>query len=343
VVFSISVPDSKAPSTADKVRFDQILMERLRGIPGVSEVGMGSSVPMNGGNNLGDLISREDMPATRNDYSAGFDSVAGDYFQALKIPLLSGRFLTRQDDSETAPKVAVVNDMLAHRLFGTENPIGRQLHFKNAVWEIVGVVGSVRRFALDYGETPEIYFAQTYFPWSVCVVIRSKVPPTALANNIRLAIHGVDPDLPIADFRTLNEAVSGTLQTRKIMLVLLGIFSATALVLACIGIYGVISYSVAQRTREMGIRMALGADSWQVVSLVLKQGLRLVAIGLGIGIAASFGAGILIANQLYDVSSSDPVVMLAVVLVLCLVALLASWLPARRASRVNPSTALRAE
>ena len=343
IVFNISVPDSRAPATADKVRFGQMLVERLRQIPGVSQVGVGSSVPMNGGNNLGDLISREDRPETRNDSSAGFDSVAGDYFQALEVPLLSGRFLTRQDDTEKAPKVMVINDVLAHKFFGDESPLGRQLHFKGDVWEIVGVVGSVRRYALDYGTTPSVYFAQTYFPWRMCVVVRTRVPPLTLANEIRLAVRDVDPDLPIADMRTLEEAVNATLQTRRIMLVLLGIFAATALALSCIGIYGVISYSVAQRTREVGIRMALGADARQVVSLILRQGFRLVLVGLGVGIAASFGAGILIANQLYDVSRTDPIVMGGVVLVLSSVALLASWLPAHRASRVNPVVALRSE
>ena len=343
IVFNISVPDSRAPATADKVRFGQMLVERLRQIPGVSQVGVGSSVPMNGGNNLGDLISREDRPETRNDSSAGFDSVAGDYFQALEVPLLSGRFLTRQDDTEKAPKVMVINDVLAHKFFGDESPLGRQLHFKGDVWEIVGVVGSVRRYALDYGTTPSVYFAQTYFPWRMCVVVRTRVPPLTLANEIRLAVRDVDPDLPIADMRTLEEAVNATLQTRGIMLVLLGIFAATALALSCIGIYGVISYSVAQRTREVGIRMALGADARQVVSLILRQGFRLVLVGLGVGIAASFGAGILIANQLYDVSRTDPIVMGGVVLVLSSVALLASWLPAHRASRVNPVVALRSE
>jgi putative ABC transport system permease protein len=343
LVFNISVPDSKAPATADKVRFCQLLMERLKQAPGVLEVGMGSSAPMNGGNGLGDLISREDRPETRNDFGAGFDSVAGDYFQGLRIPLLSGRFLTRQDDSEKAQKVLLVNDMLARKFFGNENPIGRLLHFKDAVWEIVGVVGSVRRFALEYSPSPAIYFAQTYFPWRVCVIVHAKVPPLTLTNELRLAIRDLDQDLPIADVHTLESAVDATLQTRKIMLVLLGIFALTALVLACIGIYGVISYSVAQRTREMGIRMALGADSRNVIALVLRQGLRVVVIGLGLGIAASFGAGVLIANQLYGVSRTDPPVMAGVVLVLSVAAVLASWLPARRASRVEPSVALRSE
>jgi predicted permease len=343
MVFNLTVPNSRAPENADKVRLGQIIMERLGRIPGVSDVGMGSSVPMNGGNGLGDLVSREDRPETRNDFQAGFDSVAGDYFKALRVPLLSGRFLTRQDDSGTAPKVMLVNDALAKMLFGKENPLGRQLHFKDDAWEIVGVVGSVRRYALDYGATPQVYFPQTYFPWRMCVLVRTRAPAPTLANEVRLALRDIDPDLPVADLRMLKESIASTLQVRRIVLVLLSIFAVTALVLACIGIYGVISYSVAQRTREVGIRMALGADSGRVVALVLRQGFNLVLVGLGIGIAASLGAGLLIANQLYDVSKTDPVVMAAVILILCAVALLASWLPARRAAKVNPSVALRSE
>jgi predicted permease len=343
MVFNLTVSNSRAPENADKVRLGQIIMERLGRIPGVSDVGMGSSVPMNGGNGLGDLVSREDRPETRNDFQAGFDSVAGDYFKALRVPLLSGRFLTRQDDSGTAPKVMLVNDALAKMLFGKENPLGRQLHFKDDAWEIVGVVGSVRRYALDYGATPQVYFPQTYFPWRMCVLVRTRAPAPTLANEVRLALRDIDPDLPVADLRMLKESIASTLQVRRIVLVLLSIFAVTALVLACIGIYGVISYSVAQRTREVGIRMALGADSGRVVALVLRQGFNLVLVGLGIGIAASLGAGLLIANQLYDVSKTDPVVMAAVILILCAVALLASWLPARRAAKVNPSVALRSE
>ena len=343
LVFDLSIPNAKAPETADKVRLQQRILERLAQLPGVSRVGMASAAPMNGGNNLGDLISREDRPDTRNDYSAGFDSVGGDFFQTLQIPLLRGRFLTREDDTETAPKVMVVNDILAGSLFGKTDPIGKQLHFKGAVWEIVGVVRSVRRYQLDGNDPPAVYFGRTYFPWWTCIVVRTSVPPLTLASEIRGAVREIDPDLPIARFNTLQSSVESTLQVRRVVLVLLGIFAVTALVLACVGIYGVISYSVAQRTREVGIRMALGAGSGQVVLMILRQGIKFVAIGLLVGVAASIGAGKLLAQQLYEVSSADPLVIATVALALLAVAVLASWLPARRAARVNPSIALRAE
>ncbi|HEY4299886.1 MAG TPA: ABC transporter permease [Candidatus Didemnitutus sp.] len=343
LVFDLSISNSKAPSTADKVRLNQRILERLGQVPGIVNVGIASSVPMNGGNGLGDLVSREDRPETRNDNNAGFDSVGGDFFQALKIPLLSGRFLTRQDDTESAPKVMLVNDVLARTLFGKEDPVGRQLHFKEATWEIVGVVGSVRRYQLDYGPTPQVYFGRTYFPWRATVVVRTAVPPTTLVTSIRKAVQEVDADLPLADVGTLEQSVSSTLHVRRVMLVLLGIFAATALLLACVGIYGVISYSVSQRTREMGIRMALGAATRQVLSLVMGQGIKLVLIGIIIGLVGSFGTGFLIAAQLYATPRFDTLVFASVPLVLLSVAFLATWLPARRASRVNPAIALRAE
>ncbi|HEY4245973.1 MAG TPA: ABC transporter permease [Lacunisphaera sp.] len=343
LVFDLSISNSKAPSIADKVRLNQRIIEQLAQVPGVVNVGIASSVPMNGGNGLGDWVSREDRPETRNDNNAGFDAVGGDFFQTLKIPLLSGRFLTRQDDTESAPKVMLVNDVLARTLFGKEDPVGRQLHFKDATWEVVGVVGSVRRYQLDFGPTPQVYFGRTYFPWRTTVVVRTAMPPTTLTASIRKAVQEVDADLPMAEVGTLEQSVSSTLHVRRMMLVLLGIFAATALLLACVGIYGVIAYSVSQRTREMGIRMALGADTRQVLALVLQQSLRLVLIGIIIGIGGSFGAGAFLAAQLFATPRVDAVVFAAVPFVLLSVAFLATWLPARRASRVNPAIALRAE
>jgi predicted permease len=343
IVFDLSLPNAKTPTSADKVRLGQRILERLSEIPGVSRAGMASAVPMNGGNGLGDLVSREDRPETRNDLQAGFDSVGGDFFQALGIPLLRGRFLTRQDDTDSAPKVMIINDTLSQTLFGKDDPIGKLLHFKDATWEIVGVVGSVRRFQLDFGASPAVYFGRTYFPWRTTVVLHTSVPPLSLAPEIRRAIRDVDPDLPIARLNTLDQSVANTLQVRRIMLALLAIFASTALLLACVGIYGVISYSVAQRTREVGIRIALGADSNKVVALILGQGIKLVLIGLVVGIIASVGAGLMLANQLFGVSTVDPLVLATVSFVLLAVALVASWIPARRAARVNPAVALRAE
>jgi ABC-type antimicrobial peptide transport system permease subunit len=237
----------------------------------------------------------------------------------------------------------LINEALARRLFEKEDPLGRLLHFKDATWEIVGIVGNVRQFQLDIDPFPQVYYPQVFFPWSNSILVRTRVPPLTLVADVRRAIHAVDPEQPIANLRTLEQSVANSLQTRRVVLTLLAVFAATALFLACIGIYGVMTYSVVQRTREMGIRIALGAGAGQVVALVLRDGLRLVLIGLLLGAFAGFVAGRLIASLLYNVSAADPVVFLTVSLVLLSVALFACWLPARKATQVDPITALRTE
>jgi len=237
----------------------------------------------------------------------------------------------------------IVNDVLARRLFGDEDPVGRLLHFKDATWQIVGEVGSVRRFALGFDPTPQVYYPQVFFPWYNSIVVRTQVPPLTIAPDIRHAIHEVDPEQPVANLGTLEQAVGNSIQVSKVILTLVGLFAAIALVLACIGIYGVMAYSVAQRTREMGIRLALGAGTGQVTTLVLRDGMKLVLLGLGLGAIASLGAGQLLASQLYRVTGTDPLVFTLVALVLVGVALLACWLPARKATKINPLDALRSE
>ena len=345
LVFDLSQPNTKAPTVGHRVRFVREILQRIAQVPGVASVGMASSTPMNGNAYFGDLVTREDQPDTRNDsrFNAGFDSVAGGFFQTLGIPLLRGRFFTEADNDEAAPKVMIVNDVLARRLFGDEDPLGRLIHFKDATWEIVGVVGSVRRFALGFDPTPQVYYAQVYFPWYTTIVVRTRVPPLTLAPGVRRAVQSVDPEQPIANLGTLEQAVGNSVQTSRIVLTLVGLFAATALVLACIGIYGVMAYSVAQRTREMGIRIALGAGSGQVVALVLRHGMTLVLVGVAIGALGSLGAGQLLSSQLYRVTGTDPLVFTLVAIALIVVALLACWLPARRATRVDPVTALRTE
>jgi len=345
LVFDLSQPGTKAPTVGHRVRFIRDVLDRVGRIPGVASAGMVSCTPMNGNRYYGDLVTREDQPDTRNDsrFNAGFDSVAGDFFPTLGIPLLRGRFFTAADNDEAAPKVMIVNDVLARRLFGDEDPVGRLLHFKDATWQIVGEVGSVRRFALGFDPTPQVYYPQVFFPWYNSIVVRTQVPPLTIAPDIRRAIHEVDPEQPVANLGTLEQAVGNSIQVSKVILTLVGLFAATALVLACIGIYGVMAYSVAQRTREMGIRLALGAGTGEVTTLVLRDGMKLVLLGLGLGAIASLGAGQLLASQLYRVTGTDPLVFTLVALVLVSVALLACWLPARRATRVDPVTALRAE
>ena len=343
LVFSLSQPGSKAPTIEHRTRFIRDILRSLSQVPGVAAAGEASSTPMNGRIGYGEFVSREDRPATRSDYNAGFDGVDGDFFRTFGIPLVRGRFFTEADNDDKAPKVMIVNDTLARRLFPDEDPLGRLLHFKDATWEIVGIVGSVRQYQLDVDPRGQVYMPSIRFPWSTMFAVRTHVPPLTLAADIRRAVQAVDPQQPIANLATLTDAVERSLQGRRTMLTLLLIFAGTALLLACVGIYGVIAYSVSQRTREMGIRIALGAGTVRVVSLVVRDGLKLVFLGVAAGALASFGAGKLLAAQLYATSGSDPVVFALVAALLLVVALLACWLPARRATRVNPVEALRAE
>ena len=343
LMFDLSQPGTKAPTVEHRVRFVRAVMDRIAQIPGVATVGMMSSTPMTPNTGYGDLVSREDKPDTRNNLGAGFDSVAGDAFQTLGIPLLRGRFFTEADNNATAPKVMIINDVLARRLFEQEDPVGRLLHFKDATWEIVGVVGSIRQFQLDFDPIPQLYYPQVYFPWYTSVVVRTRLPPLSLAADVRRAVQAVDAEQPIANLTTLEQSVSNSLGVRRTVLMLLGLFAVAALALACIGIYGVMAYTVAQRTREMGIRIALGAGSGQVLELVLRDGMKLVLLGLGIGVVGSLGAGLLLSSQLYRVHWADPLVLALVAFALLAAALLACWLPARRATQVDPVIALRAE
>ncbi|HVU32087.1 MAG TPA: ABC transporter permease [Opitutaceae bacterium] len=344
IVFNYTQPMSKAPSVDHRIRFARDVLRQIAGIPGVEHVGLASSTPMNGRVGFGDFVSREDQPATRNDLNAGFDSAEGEFFPALGVPLLRGRFFTEADSVENAPRVMIINEALARRLFPTEDPLGGLLNFKNATWQVVGVVGNVRQFQLDVDPQPHVYVPVRHFPWYTSVVIRTHVAPLSIADDVRRAVLAVDREQPIANLSTLDEAVERSLQTRRMMLTLVTLFAAIALALSALGIYGVMAYSVSNRTREIGIRMALGAGISRVLALVMGDGVRLVATGLALGAVGSYVAARLIGSTLlYATSSGDPLVFTLVALVLLGVALLASWIPARRATHINPVEALRAE
>jgi putative ABC transport system permease protein len=343
LVFNVALPASKAPTIDHRLQFVDAMLRNLREVPGVKFVGVTSSTPFNGRVGFGEFISREDRPLTRNDLNAAFDSVAGDYFQALGVPLLRGRYFTEVDNAENAPRVMIVNEALARRLFPNEDPLGRLLNWKNATWEIVGVVGDTRQFRLDADPTLHTYVPERHFPWYTSVLVRTAVDPIALGPEMRRAVQKIDPEQPIAYLATLDEAVDASLQPRRVTLTLVAVFAVVALALAAIAIYGLMSYSVSRRTREIGIRMALGAGIGRVLSLVLRDGLRLVIVGIVLGAIASLGMARLIQSLLYATSSADPLVLLAVAAVLIGAALLACWAPARKATHVNPVEALRAE
>jgi predicted permease len=350
LALDLSMPAARYPVYSEaRSRFFHRIFEKLEGMPGVEAAGMASSVPMLGWSN-GTDFKRSDQAEPF--YYAPFNSVSGNYFSALGIPLLRGRVFSTQDDFSTAPPVVVINEALAKKVFPNEDPLGRRLRFwgnevRTLEWEIVGIVGNVRQKDLADGQMDRLYLPQAFFWQDGSLVVRTKGAPLALAQAIRKEILAIDSEVPVSNMRSMEQVISSSLSARRFTLTLLGIFAIAALSLAVIGLYGVMAYSVAQCTHELGIRMALGAQRRDVLKLVIGQGMMLVLVGLGLGLA---GALVLtriltdiLTTMLFSVRPNDPLTFVLVAVLLTAVALLACWIPARRATNVDPLVALRHE
>jgi putative ABC transport system permease protein len=275
---------------------------------------------------------------------ASYNTLSEGYARALGMTLLKGRWLTDAEPGEAA----LINDALARRVFGSEDPIGKRIRIPRQVAPvatIVGVVGDLKYSKLDADPGLQIYipYRQTPFLRTVDVAVRASGDPVALAPAVRKLISGIDPTQPLYDMKTMDQALAESIAPRRFNLLLLGIFAGTAVLLALVGIYGVMSYSVTQRTHEIGVRMALGARQGEVVRMVVRQGMTVALAGIAAGLAAAYGLTRLIATLLYDVKPDDPATFLAVSIILAAAALLACSLPARRAARVDPIVALRYE
>ncbi|MCI0350293.1 MAG: FtsX-like permease family protein, partial [Acidobacteriales bacterium] len=270
------------------------------------------------------------------------------YFQTMGIPLLAGRLVTEQDVAANTGAV-LINDAMAKRFWPGEDPVGKRISTATVTgqeqWRtIVGVVGSVRHLGMEVEPRPEVYYhTSTFPPFGPVFVIRTTSDPKSLIAAVRATVRGIDRDLPISNVNTMEQLVAQSLAQRRFAMLLLGIFAGLALLLAGVGIYGVISYSVTQRTQEIGVRMALGARAADVLKLVVGQGMVMTAIGIGVGLIASVALTRLMSNWLFNVSATDPLTFALVALLLAAVALLACYIPARRATKVDPMTALRCE
>jgi putative ABC transport system permease protein len=261
----------------------------------------------------------------------------------MGMPLLRGRPFVEQDDSTGAPRVAILNEALAARVFAGEDPIGRRVQFHGQWWEVVGIVANVHHRGLARDAREHIYLPQAFSMFPCSLVVRAKVPPLALAETVRNEILKLDPDQPVSNIRSLDQIVAEAEGQRRLMFVLLGLFAAAAVVLAALGLYGVTAFSVSQRTREIGIRMALGAQRSNVLVQVMTQGLRLAVLGVVLGWVGCLALTRVLAHLLFGVTPRDPVTLGLVAMLLVVVALFACWLPARRAARVDPMEALRCE
>ena len=343
----LSLPEKKYPEPAQQNAFAAALLERIHALPGVLSVGITHAMPLVGDYVLSFTIEGRPPIAPSDRPSANYYAVTPDYFPAMGIRLLRGRLFTERDNA-SAPRVAIINDTFARQFFPNEDPIGKRIDINNGPdgsWrEIVGIVGDIKQYGVDKTTSAQSYepFAQNPFS-SMNVVIRSSGSAAALLGALRPAVYAVDKDQPVRTIRPLEEIVAESIARQRFAMLLLGVFSGVALIIAAVGIYGVMAYTVVQRTGEFGIRMALGAQRGDVLRLVLKQGGKLIGLGLGVGLVATLAASRALGSILYNTSAQDPLTLLLITILLAAVALLACFLPARRATRVNPITALRTE
>jgi putative ABC transport system permease protein len=323
--------------------------ERVKAIPGVEAVGVINTLPLSKGPTTGFRV--EGGPALRPDQmpSVNYRSVSPGYFDAVGVAVVKGR-VPDERDTPGAPLVLAVNQSLARRDFPGEDPVGKRISYgvnaqRQPIWfQIVGVVADVRNLELGTEPSPEIYTSYQQDPFAgMSYVVRSSVEPESLVPAVREAVRGVDRAQPVADVRTLEQLVGEAASAPRFNSMLLGLFACMALLLAAAGIYGVMSYAVTQRTHEIGIRIALGAQGRDVLRFVVGQGMTLALAGVGLGLVAALALTRVMSSLLYGVSATDPLTFAGVALLLTLVALLASYVPARRATKVDPMIALRYE
>ena len=341
LVAEVVLPKTKYRDDARQTAFFQQLLERIKSLPDVESAGGTSNLPLSGTN----MVFLASVEGRAGSFPASFRAVSQDYFRTMRIPLLKGRWL---DDRDTASSqsVVVINQTMARQIWPGEEPLGKRIKhgFKEQVAEVVGVIGDVKYAGLDQQTKPEMYapFAQRSWPF-MRIVVRTKSDPMNLAAAIRNEAQAIDKDQPIDKLTTMSSVVSASIATRRFYMQLLGTFAALAFILAAVGIYGVVSYSVTQRTREIGIRVALGAKRSDVLRLVLAEGFRLTIFGVALGLAGAFAATRVLTNLLFEVKPTDPMTFIGLSMLLLAVALLASYIPARRATKVDPLVALRYE
>ena len=343
----VSMNFTRYAKNEERLDFQDRLVERLSHEPGVLSVALANTFPLNeaGPNNGTYDIEGRRAATPEKRPRANFQRVSADYFKTIGVPVLRGRAIAQSDRLE-APLVAVINDQMARHVWPGEDPIGRRIEIetdpgKMTPAEIVGVVGNVRQYSLAEAPGDEVYFSIRQFPGLGSLVIRTDGDPRRLERAVRAAVHAIGPEQPVDRIRTLEEVRSGALDNQRLTATLLLIFATLALTITATGIAGVIGFSVGQRRQEFGIRMALGALPGAVRGMVLRQGMRHVAAGLAIGVAAALVLTRLWSNLLYEVSPTDPPTFLAVAVMLLAVAALACFIPARRATSVDPMVALR--
>ncbi len=343
----LALPQARYPKPGDRVAFVKNTLERVNSLPGIAVSSAISRLPLNPGNSSRSVEIEGRTPPPSGDISPDYLVVTPDYFQTLGVPLLAGRTFTDRDDANAAP-VAIVSEATAHHFWPGQDVIGKHLRGAcgdDKTWcQVVGVVGDIKQHHLEQASKLAVYVPFSQDPWAFfALVVRTKLEPASAASAVEGAIHSLDADEPVYNVRSMRDVEAASLSPQRLQIALIGLFAALALILACMGIYGVMAYSVAQRTSEIGVRMALGAQTGNVLALVLGEGLRLAVLGAAIGLAGSFFAARLLSGMLFGVAPSDPFTFASVAMVLVAVAMMACYIPARRATRVDPLVALRYE
>jgi putative ABC transport system permease protein len=341
------LPRNKYQQGEAQWNFHRQVVERIRDVPGVKSASLVRGLPFSG--NGGDteiILPDREIPPKGKEPRAMFNTAMPNYFETMGIPLIKGRLFNEQDQLNT-PRVFLINQTLARRFWPDQDPIGKQIKTDaadGATGAVIGVVGDAKHFWLEEESQPQMYEAYSQAPGIFAtVVVRTTVEPMSLAEPVRQAVWKVDGDQPMWKVRTLESLIDRSTANKRFLMVLMGVFAALALALTVIGLYGVMSYAVSQRTQEIGVRMALGAGARNIHRMVLRQGMTLVLIGVAFGLAASWLLTRLMANLLFGVSATDLLTFVSISSLLTIVALLACWIPARRAMKVDPIIALRYE
>jgi putative ABC transport system permease protein len=354
LTMQLSLPETRYSGLKVGLFYSQ-LVERLQALPGVRFAGIARKVPLSSGadSSLNFIVENRPVEASADQSRAKYRAVSAGYFEALGIPLIRGRYLDRTDGQKT-PGVVLINDTLARRFWPNEDPLGKRIQagFDDSIWcTIVGIVADVKQAGLDTVTNGETYYHYLQVPpplmgfveGTMTVVLRTNSDPASMVASARGEVQKMDPDLAVFNVKTMEALVDGSLAQPRFRTTLLGTFASVALMLAAIGLYGVIAYSVAQRINELGVRMALGAQKSDVLKLVMGQGALLAAIGIGIGLVVAFGVMRVISKLLFGVNSTDPLTFAATAILILVVALAASTIPALKAIKVDPVVALRYE
>jgi putative ABC transport system permease protein len=343
-ILTLGIPLNSAQYSSAHAQtiFYQRLLNRLSILPEVESAGMTSHLPTSGAMFQGFSIEGRPFQSATQEPQSNVQFVSPQYLMTLGIPLQIGRHFTDQD-SDNAPSVAIINQALTRRYWGDQNPLGSRIHW-NGWHSIIGVVGDIKQDGLAAPASPQIYLPFLQFSSEdMKLVVRTKADPMSLAMAVKKEVQTLDPNQPVSNVRSMGQVLADSVANSRLLTALIGTFGIVALALSVLGIYGVISHSVVQRTREIGIRIALGARPGEVLEMILRQGLILILVGVSVGMAGALGVTHLVSSQLFEVTPTDPGTFASVILLLIGIALLACYFPARRASRVDPLVALRHE